>query len=147
MSDDSLDDEMPEFGKEDRLPLVVPDSGPDEFDPDIEVPGAVPCASQCKGITNEGKRCSNWVALPLEFCRRHDPTPEEFMKLLMERLESFVDNCRNCGPASSEEIFTIAAASKAFASLWEHRSVTKAAEKQVKVLEYKLVEPDARATG
>lgn len=147
MPDDSLDD-MPEFGKEDRIPIVIPDhSGPVEFDPEVSLPGHI-AAHHCKGVEYDGKPCPNWISHDREFCRRHDPTPDEMMQLLMERLESYVNNCRNCGHATPEEVLTIAAASKAFIGLYEHRKVNdKSASKQIKVLEYKLVEPDARATG
>lgn len=123
-------------------PLIVP-----EFDPEEPLPVIRPYEI-CQGVEYDGKRCTNTISRPNEYCRRHDPTPDDFIRTFMSRVDSFVRNCAQCGPASAEEILTLAHAAKAYAVLHDRRKASKTiTEESIPILEYKIKTPDARATG
>lgn len=128
MADESFDDE--DIRK--PLPLVVPDDGPNEFDPSMPLP-MVTRGIKCKGFERDGKPCWRYVTVEKEYCFIHDPTIDVMMQMLVRRLDSFVQKCEDCGSASAEEILTIATAAKAFALLWDRKP-----EKAAKVLGWRM---------
>lgn len=130
MSDDSQDDDAPEFGK--PLPLIVPDDGPVEFDPSEALPN-VRYGVKCKGFERDGTACKRYTGIDKGFCFIHDPTIDVMMQMLVRRLDSFVENCERCGSATAEEILTISSAAKAFSLLWDRKP-----EKAAKVLGWRM---------
>lgn len=133
---DSLDG-MPEFGpEEDRVPLVVPDqSGPVEYDPADTLPVILPF-TKCHGINIDGTICGRKINIQKEFCIAHDPTPDAALQVFWRRIQSFVQNCEECGPASAQEILTLSAAYKTLAVLFDRKVPVAQKEELIKKVRF-----------
>jgi hypothetical protein len=112
--------------------------GPDEFDPQEPLLALIPPTAQCFGINFDGTRCLRRITHERSFCIAHEPTPETVLGTLYQRLQSFIQNCAQCGPASAAEIITLSHAAKAFAVLWDRKITMDQAKQEVEAVGWRM---------
>lgn len=115
-----------------------PDGGPVEFNPDEGLPLIIPGTAQCWGLHPDGTRCLRRIMHEHTYCIAHKPTPEVMIDTMYQRLQSFIENCMRCGPASAAEIITLSHAARGFAALWDRKITMDEAKKVVESVGWRI---------
>src|SRR3990167_664070 len=112
--------------------------GPVEFNPEEPLLSLIPQTAQCQGINFDQTRCLRRITHDRAYCIAHEPTPETVLGVLYSRLQSFIQNCSQCGPASAGEIITLSHAAKAFSILWDRKVTMEEAKKAIEAVGWRM---------
>src|SRR5262245_31786161 len=114
--------------------------GPQEFNPEEPLLVVIPNTAQCWGILIDGLRCLRRIPHDRAYCIAHEPTPETVLGTLYQRMQTFVQNCASCGPASAAELITLAHVAKAFSILWDRKVTMDEAKKTIEKVGWRMKE-------